>query len=157
MEVGLRILDKLRINQAELDERVNEEQGEGSGLSQGQWAAWARGEAFGLSWVLQLLLSDLRNKSCLMEDTQLEVEWGRGIGITSKPSLLPWADIVIFHLFLERLEIPPPNDTANSMTCDLSISKMGQKPSTHLTSLTSHPLSLSKAPYPQPMVRDSAF
>ena len=70
MEVGLRIPGKLRINQAELDEWVNEEQGEGSGLGQGQWAAWARGGAFGLSWVLQLFLSDLGNKSCLMEDTQ---------------------------------------------------------------------------------------
>lgn len=69
MEVGLRIPGKLRINQAEL-EWVNEAQGAGSGLGQGQWAAWAWGEAFGLSWVLQLLLSDLGNKSCLMEDTQ---------------------------------------------------------------------------------------
>lgn len=70
MEVGLRIPGKLRINQAELDEWVNEEQGEGSELGQGEWAAWAWGEAFGLSWVFQLLLSDLGNKSCLMEDTQ---------------------------------------------------------------------------------------
>ena len=99
MEVGLRIPGRLRISQAELDGWVNGEQGEGSGFSQDRWAAWVWGEAFGLSWVLQLLLPDPGNKSCLMGDTQAaRGRVGKGHWHRLQVQPLDPADIVIFPL-----------------------------------------------------------
>ena len=46
---GSEIFGRFKISQAELDRWVNGEQGEGSGFGRGRWAAWAWGEACGLS------------------------------------------------------------------------------------------------------------